>query len=101
MILHTTHPVKKPRARLSTRPYSTLTHSLPLIPPIPPWIAIAAPESPAIRLWLSLVGIPNTDAATLYTTIDTSAAQSAISASWVLFPKSTMLLIVDATELLI
>src|SRR5699024_8024695 len=97
----TVHPVTKPRARLSTSPYRTFTHSLPLIPPIPPWIAIAAPERPAIRLWLSLVGIPKTDAATLYTTIDTSAAQSAIIASCVLSPKSTMLLIVEATELLI
>ena len=67
---------------------------------MPPCTAIAAPESPAIRLWLSLVGIPNTEAATLYTTMEKSAAHSATSDSCVSPPKSTMLLMVDATELL-
>ena len=64
-------------------------------------MAIAAPERPAIRLWLSLVGIPKRAAPTLYTTMEKSAAHSAISAALVLPPKSTMLLIVAATELLI
>ena len=64
-------------------------------------IAIAAPERPAIRLWLSLVGIPTLAAATLYTTIENNAAHSPISASCVFSPKSTMLLIVEATELFI
>ena len=45
--------------------------------------------------------MPNTDAVTLYTTMENSAAHRAISASWVSPPKSTMLLMVDATELLI
>ena len=64
-------------------------------------MAMAAPERPAIRLWLSLVGMPNSEAPTLYTTIENSAAHSATSASCVFPPKSTMLLMVDATELLI
>ena len=64
-------------------------------------MAIAAPVRPAIRLWLSLVGMPNTEAATLYTTMENKAAHSAISAASVWPPKSTMLLIVEATELLI
>src|SRR5699024_10591602 len=79
----------------------TLAHSEKLIPPIPLCIAMAAPDSPAIRLWLSLVGIPNMEAATLYTTIENRAAQSAIKATFVSPTKSTILLIVDATALLI
>ena len=58
-------PVAKPSSRLRARPYSTLTHSLKLMPPTPPWMAMAAPDRPAIRLWLSLVGMPKTDAPTL------------------------------------
>ena len=45
--------------------------------------------------------MPKNDAVTLYTTMDKSAAHSAISASCVFVPKSTMLLMVEATELLI
>ena len=71
------------------------------MPPTPPCTAIAAPDRPAIRLWLSLVGIPNTDAATLYTTMENSAAHKATRAISVSPPKSTILLMVDATELLI
>ena len=62
---------------------------------------MAAPERPAMRLWLSLVGMPKVDAPTLYTTMENRAAQRAISAFWVLPPKSTILLMVEATELLI
>ena len=47
------------------------------------------------------MGIPKKDAAVLYTTIEKSAAESAIRAVVVSFPKSTMLLIVEATEALI
>ena len=36
------------------------------MPLIPCCIAIAAPDSPAIRLWLSLVGMPREEAAALY-----------------------------------
>lgn len=41
------------------------------------------------------------DAPTLYTTMESRAAQRATSAFWVLSPKSTILLMVEATELLI
>ena len=61
-------------------------------------MAMAAPVRPAIRLWLSLVGMPNQEAVTLYTTMENSAAHSAMRASWVLPPKSTMLEMVEATE---
>ena len=63
-------------------------------------MAIAAPVRPAIRLWLSLVGMPKRAAPTLYTTMENRAAHRAIRASWVLPPKSTILLMVEATELL-
>ena len=48
-----------------TSPYMTFTHSLAFTPSMPPWMAMAAPVRPAMRLWLSLVGMPNTEAATL------------------------------------
>ena len=98
--LHTSQPMQKPRAKLATRPYSTFTHSDILMPPTPFWMAMAAPERPAMRLWLSLVGMPNIEATTLYTTIENRAAHRAMRASWVSPPKSTMLLMVEATELL-
>src|SRR5699024_496057 len=78
--LQITQPTTNPKTRLNTSPYRTFTHSLKLMPPIPPCTAIAAPERPAIRLWLSLVGMPNTDAATLYTTMENSAAHKATRA---------------------
>ena len=53
--------------------------------------ANAAPDSPAARAWLSLVGMPNHQAAVAHATMATSAAHSAVSASAVLPPKSTML----------
>jgi hypothetical protein len=59
--------------------------------------AIAAPERPAIRAWLSLVGIPNHHAAVAQSTMANRAAQSAISASSELPPKSTILYMVCAT----
>ena len=54
-----------------------------------------------MRLWLSLVGMPKIEAPTLYTTMENSAAHSATRASRVSPPKSTILLMVEATELLI
>ena len=56
----------------------------------PAW-ATAAPERPAARAWLSLVGMPNHQAAVAHATMATSAAHSAVSASAVLPPNSTML----------
>ena len=64
-------------------------------------MAMAAPVRPAMRLWLSDVGMPNTEAPTLYTTIEKSAAHNAMSAASVLPPKSTMLEMVEATLALI
>ena len=78
-----------------------MTHSPPLMPPKPLCMAIAAPESPAISAWLSLVGIPKNQAATAQMIMATSAAQSATTASCVLVPKSTMFLMVMATVELI
>ena len=53
-----------------------------------------------MRLWLSLVGMPRKLAPVEYTTMENSAAQRAMSASCAFPPKSTILLIVKATELL-
>ncbi|VWM23673.1 Uncharacterised protein [Collinsella intestinalis] len=58
---------------------------------------MAAPVSPAMRLWLSLVGMPKTLAPTEYTTIEKSAAHRAMRAICVFEPKSTMLEMVEAT----
>ena len=52
---------------------------------------------PAIKAWLSLVGIPNHHAAVAHVTIATKAAQRAISASEAFPPKSTILYMVAAT----
>ena len=84
-------PNAKPSRVDRTRPYRTLIHSPPLMPAKPPCSAMAAPDSPAIRAWLSLVGMPNHQAAVAHATMATSAAHSAVSASAVLPPKSTML----------
>lgn len=46
----------------------TIQHFDPLpmlMPPMPSWMAMAAPKKPAIRLWLSDVGMPSSDAPTL------------------------------------
>lgn len=61
-------------------------------------MAIAAPVSPAISAWLSLVGIPNAHASTAHNTIADIAAESAICASCAFAPKSTILYIVSATR---
>ena len=55
------------------------------------WIATAAPESPAMRAWLSLVGIPKYQAVVAQITIAAMAAQRAMSESRASPPKSTML----------
>ena len=52
---------------------------------------------PAMRAWLSLVGIPNHHAAVAQTTMATKAAHRAISASSAFPPKSTILYMVAAT----
>ena len=75
----------------------TLSHSLKFTPSIPPHIAIAAPVSPAMSAWLSLVGIPKYQAPTAHITIAAIAADSAMSAAPLSFPKFTMFFIVIAT----
>ena len=90
VILATSQPDPNPSMVERTKPQMTFIHSSPLMPAAPP-IAIAAPESPAMRAWLSLVGIPKYQAATAQMTIEKSAAQSATSAWWESWPKSTML----------
>ncbi len=48
----------KPQNRGEHKPQSTRSHSCGLMPLKLPCSAIAAPESPAISAWLSLVGMP-------------------------------------------
>lgn len=64
-------------------------------------MAIAAPDTPAMSAWLSLVGMPNTHAAVAQITMAKSAAHSAMSASCASPPKSTILEMVCATVALI
>ena len=75
----------------------TLSHAWPLTPPRPPCSAIALPVRPAMRAWLSLVGMPKYQASTAQITIASRAADRATMASWEFVPKSTMLAIVWAT----
>ena len=84
-------------AKENTSPNKTFAHSPPLTPSRLLCIAIAEPVSPAMRAWLSLVGIPNAHASTAHTTIANIAAHKAMSASRALEPKSTILYIVSAT----
>ena len=75
----------------------TLTHSLKLTPPNPPETARAAPVRPAMRAWLSEVGMPKSQAPTPHATMPTVAAASAMSAAWESPPKSTIPEMVSAT----
>ena len=97
--LQTIKPAKKPNKQEVKRPLTALIHSPPLIPENPPLIAIALPVNPAIRAWLSLVGIPKYQAITAHKTILKSAAESATEAEYVSLPKSTILATVTVTEL--
>lgn len=72
-----TQPKANPSKVDKTSPYSTLHHSAKLIPEKLPFKATAAPEIPAMRAWLSEVGIPNRQAATAHITIAKRAAQRA------------------------
>ena len=62
---------------------------------------MAAPDRPAISAWLSLVGIPNHQAATAHMTMANRAAHNATKASWVFPLKSTISYTVVATLALI
>ena len=64
---------------------------------MPPCRAMAAPEIPAIRAWLSLVGMPNHQAAVAQMTMANRAAHRAISACSLLPPKLTIFVMVMAT----
>lgn len=88
VILTVKNPIIKPKKVESKRPYTTFIHSFPLIPLSPLLRAIAAPETPAMSAWLSLVGIPNFHAAVAQVTIAKRAAHNAINASLELPPKS-------------
>ena len=55
------------------------------------WMATAAPETPAMSAWLSLVGMPKYQAAVAQMTMAAMAAHSAMRASRESPPKSTML----------
>ena len=59
----------------------TLTHSPMFTPPRPPETASAAPVRPAIRAWLSEVGMPKSQAPTPQATMPTVAAANAMSAA--------------------
>ncbi len=63
--------------------------------------AIALPVSPAIRAWLSLVGMPKYQASTAHNTTEKSAAARAMVASSRLSPKETIFITVCVTEVLI
>ena len=91
-------PPMKPINVETTRPIKTFSHSSPLTACNPPR-AMAAPVSPAINAWDSLVGIPKYQAATVQTTIENKAAANAICETRKLPPESkvTMLLMVSAT----
>ena len=63
----------------------------------PPVRAIALPLIPAIRAWLSLVGMPKYQATTAHSTMEKSAAASAMEVSASSLPKSTIFSIVSVT----
>ena len=102
-----TKPKTKPKTEERINPYITLIHSSPLIPLNPLCNAIAAPDKPAIRAWLSDVGIPKYQATTAQTIIATIAAHNATEASLgppvseTSISNRTILLIVATTWLLI
>ena len=93
------NPKIKPPKQEVKSPYIALIHSVGFMPEILLFIAIAEPESPATRAWLSLVGIPKYHAPTDHITIENSAAHRAIVAVAPSSPKETMFKIVSVTEL--
>ena len=68
-----------------------------LTPSRPPETASAPPVRPAIRAWLSEVGMPKAQAPRPQATMPTVAAARAMRAAWVSPPKSTMPEMVSAT----
>ena len=84
-----------------SKPNTTFNHSAPLTA----WklleYATAAPVRPAISAWLSDVGMPKYHAAVAQMTMDARAPLRAMELAFMSVPKSTMLLMVMATLLLI
>ena len=97
----TPNPTAKAGSVDNSSPYSTLIHSAPLIPESPSCNAIAAPESPAMSAWLSLVGMPKYQAVTAQRIMASNAEHSATEAARESPAKLTMFWIVTATEALI
>jgi hypothetical protein len=98
IILHIKKPATNPKKQETKRPFTVFIHSAEFIASKPPFIATALPVSPAIKAWLSLVGMPKYQAKTAHKTIENNAAARAMAAFFVSPPKSTMLLIVTVTE---
>ena len=71
------------------------------MPEKPPFIATALPVSPAIRAWLSLVGMPKYQATSAHKTMEKSAAARAIPDFSPLSPKDTIFITVSVTAGLI
>lgn len=72
-----------------------------MIPEKPPFIAKALPVRPAIRAWLSLVGIPKYHATTAHKTMEKSAAARAMLDFSLFSPKDTIFITVSVTAGLI
>ena len=63
-----------------------------------PSSAVAAPETPATRAWLSLVGMPKSQARQAHSTMETIAAHRAVRAALLPPEKAAMEYTVSATE---
>ena len=74
-------PPSAPTRRDRNSPATTLAQASALSRAAWPPRARAAPASPAIRAWLSLVGRPNRQASTAHTRMDSKAAHRAVSAA--------------------
>ena len=74
-------PARKPRAVDRTSPSSTRPHFCQRMQEKSPSRAAAAPEMPATRAWLSLVGMPHHQAAAAQSTTAPMAAHKAMEAA--------------------
>ena len=96
--LLTPKPLKKPNPVDINNPIITLSHSEPFNPENPPWMAIAAPESPAIRACDWLVGIASFQAKIVHKEIPTNAPHNPKRLWLESVPKFTILKTVSATS---
>lgn len=83
-------PAQSPAATDRTSPSSTAPHRCQRMQPRLPSRANAAPDSPAARAWLSLVGIPHHQAAAAHRTTAPIAAHRAREAALGPPPKAAM-----------